>query len=56
MRIVVTGGAGFIGTNLLKRLVKNENNIIGVFDDYSANGKKETYRNLEIQTFRNVGI
>ena len=44
MRIVVTGGAGFIGTNLLKRLVKNENNIIGVFDDYSANGKKETYR------------
>ena len=38
MRIVVNTGR-FIGTNLLKRLVKNENNIIGVFDDYS-NGKK----------------
>ena len=43
MRIVVTGGAGFIGTNLLKRLVKNKNNVIGVFDDYSVYGKKETY-------------
>ena len=38
--IVVTGGAGFIGTNLCKKLVK-EHNVISI-DDYSS-GKKENH-------------
>ncbi len=39
MNILVTGGAGFVGSNLVKRL-KNENHKIVVIDNYSA-GKHE---------------
>ena len=39
MNILVTGGAGFIGSNLVKRL-KHEGNNIVVIDNYSA-GKHE---------------
>jgi len=35
MRVLVTGGAGFIGTNLIKRLVK-ENHQVVCIDDYST--------------------
>jgi len=35
MRVLVTGGAGFIGTNLIKRLV-NENHQVVCIDDYST--------------------
>ena len=41
MRILVTGGAGFIGTNLIKNLVKKGHEVISV-DDYST-GKKENH-------------
>ena len=39
MKILVTGGAGFIGSTLIKRL-KNEGNNIVSLDDYST-GTKE---------------
>ena len=39
MNIVVTGGVGFVGTNLVKRL-KEEGHRIVVIDDYSV-GKIE---------------
>lgn len=39
MNILVTGGAGFIGTNLIKRLLKDKHNVISI-DNYSI-GKKE---------------
>ena len=39
MNILVTGGAGFIGTNLIKALLKNKHNITSI-DNYST-GKKE---------------
>ena len=39
MRILVTGGAGFIGTNLIKRLLKNKHDII-CFDNYSTGFKE----------------
>ena len=39
MNVLVTGGAGFIGTHLTKRLVR-ENNKVDVLDDFSR-GKKE---------------
>ena len=39
MRILVTGGAGFIGTNLIVRLVKEGHHVISV-DDYSTGSTK----------------
>jgi UDP-glucose 4-epimerase len=39
MRALVTGGAGFVGTNLIKRLLKDGHEVISV-DNYST-GKKE---------------
>ena len=39
MKVLVTGGAGFIGTNLIKRLLKDNHEVISV-DNYST-GKRE---------------
>ena len=39
MKALVTGGAGFIGTNLIKRLLKDGHEVVSV-DNYST-GKKE---------------
>ena len=39
MNILVTGGAGFIGTNLIKRLLKDGHEVVSI-DNYST-GKKE---------------
>ena len=39
MRILVTGGAGFIGTNLIKRLLKDKHDIV-CFDNYSTGFKE----------------
>ena len=39
MKVVVTGGVGFVGTNLIKRLLNDGHDVVSV-DDYSM-GKKE---------------
>jgi len=39
MRIIVTGGAGFIGTNLIKELIKNEHNQVVSIDNYNTGTK-----------------
>ena len=39
MNILVTGGAGFVGTNLIKRLDKDGNDVVSI-DNYST-GLKE---------------
>ena len=39
MRVLVTGGVGFVGTNLIKRLLKDGHEVLSV-DNYST-GKKE---------------
>ena len=42
MRILVTGGAGFIGTNLIKRLLKEGHDITSI-DNYST-GLKQNHQ------------
>ena len=41
--IIVTGGAGFIGTNLIKKLINETKYKIISIDNYSAGSKKITY-------------
>ena len=42
MKTLVTGGAGFVGTNLIKRLLKDGHEVVSV-DNYST-GKKENHQ------------
>ena len=39
MQVLVTGGAGFVGTNLIKRLLRDGHNVVSI-DNYST-GKRE---------------
>ena len=39
MKVLVTGGAGFVGTNLVKRLLNDGHDVVSI-DNYST-GKKE---------------
>ena len=41
--IVVTGGAGFVGSNLIKLLLKKTKFKIISIDDYSSGAKKKSY-------------
>ena len=43
MRALVTGGAGFVGTNLIKRLLKDGYKVVSI-DNYST-GYKENEQN-----------
>ena len=52
MRVLVTGGAGFIGTNLIKRLLKDGHEVVS-FDNYSTGFRENqladcTYITLDI--------
>ena len=42
MNILVTGGAGFVGTNLIKRLLKDGHNVVSL-DNYST-GTEENHQ------------
>ena len=39
MQALVTGGAGFVGTNLIKRLLKDGHEVVS-FDNYSTGFKE----------------
>ena len=48
-KIVVTGGAGFVGTNLIDFLIKNTNLKIISIDDYSSGSKKNHIKNKRVK-------
>jgi UDP-glucose 4-epimerase len=47
--IVVTGGAGFVGSNLIKLLIKKTNYKIVSMDDYSTGLKKNHIKNKRVK-------
>ena len=53
MTIIVTGAAGFIGSNLVDRLLKGEHQVIGV-DNYSTGHHMFLESALSHQNFRMV--
>ena len=48
-KIIVTGGAGFVGTNLIKLLLKKTNYDIISLDDYSSGSKKNHVKNIKVK-------
>ena len=42
-KIVITGGAGFVGTNLINLLLKKTKYKIISIDNYSSGQKKKSY-------------
>ena len=60
MKALVTGGAGFVGTNLIKRLLKDGHEVVSV-DNYST-GKKENhqegcqYHDFDLSSPHTLGI
>ena len=51
--IIVTGGAGFVGTNLIKYLFKNTNYNILSIDNYSSGTKKNHILSKRIKYLKN---
>ena len=47
--LVVTGGAGFVGSNLINLLIKKTNFRIVSIDDYSSGSKKNHIKNSRIK-------
>ena len=54
--IVVTGGAGFVGSNLIKRLIKNTSYDVISVDDYSAGKKKNHYKSNRVKYIKSHTI
>jgi UDP-glucose 4-epimerase len=50
--IIVTGGAGFVGSNLIKSLLKKTNKKIISLDNYSSGNKKNHIKNNRVKYFK----
>ena len=48
-KIVITGGAGFVGTNLIKLLIKKTNYKLISIDDYSSSTRKNHIKNSRVK-------
>ena len=60
MKVLVTGGAGFVGTNLIKRLLKDGHKVASV-DNYSTGDKKNhqdgcLYHDYDLSSQHTLGI
>ena len=60
MKILVTGGTGFVGTNLIKRLLSDGHEVVSV-DNYSTGVKENEqkgcrYENYDISSDHTIGI
>ena len=60
MKALVTGGAGFVGTNLIKRLLKDGYEVVSV-DNYSAGFEENhqegcQYNNFDLSSSHTLGI
>ena len=51
-KIIVTGGAGFVGTNLIKLLIKKTKYYIISVDNYSSGTKKNHIKNSRVKYIR----
>ena len=47
--IIVTGGAGFVGSNLINLLLKKTNKKILSLDNYSSGSKKNHVKNKRVK-------
>ena len=47
--IIVTGGAGFVGSNLIKSLLKKTNKKIISLDNYSSGNKKNHIKDNRVK-------
>ena len=47
--IIVTGGAGFVGSNLIKSLLKKTSKKIISLDNYSSGDKKNHIKNNRVK-------
>ena len=48
-QIIITGGAGFVGTNLIRLLLKKTKYKIISIDNYSSGSKKNHIKNKRIK-------
>ena len=51
MRVLVTGGAGFVGTNLIKRLLSEGHKVVSL-DNYEKN-KNFEFIKADLRNFQN---
>ena len=54
--IIVTGGAGFVGSNLIKSLLKKTNKKIISFDNYSSGNKKNHIEDKRVKYIKTETI
>lgn len=54
MKVLVTGGVGFIGSHLVERLVKEGHKVVII--DNLSNGSNENLKGIEYETWWNIDI